>query len=49
MPGRTISEIQQLNNEGHNEEMNNDNLTGARVDTVENYGHDDDIYCLVEI
>ena len=49
MPGRSISEIQQLNREGYNDEMNGDNFTGARVDEEENGCHDDDAECLVEI
>ena len=48
MPGRSISEIQQLNREEYND--HSDDITEARVDAMENGCHDDDddTECLVE-
>ena len=46
MPGRSISEIQEMNNRRHDEGANSDELTGTVADAVEN-DCDDDTECLI--
>ena len=46
MPGRSISEIQEMNNRRHDEGANGNDLTRTVVDTEEN-DCDDDTKCLV--
>ena len=45
MPGRSISEIQQMNRERRNGGVNHG---GTMIDVMENDGGDDDNECLVE-